>query len=89
MTSTYYTYSQTNLKLETSGSYAEKIVKTLTYYILGLKVTEPAVLVDGDIAKQHFDSMVFVHEVAKQHDVFVGAIAYGVLVSARASFWLD
>ena len=32
---------------------------------------------------------VFVHEVAKQHDSFAGAIAFGVLVSARASFWLD
>ena len=29
---------------------------------------------------------VFVPEVAKQHDVFSGAIAFGVLVSARASF---
>ena len=28
-------------------------------------------------------------EVAKQHDVFAGAKAFGVLVSARASFWLD
>ena len=32
---------------------------------------------------------VFVREVAKQHDVFAGAITSGVLVSARASFWLD
>ena len=32
---------------------------------------------------------VFVPEVAKQHDVFAGAIAFGVFVSARASFWLD
>ena len=32
---------------------------------------------------------VFVAEVSKQHDVFAGAIAFGVLVSARASFWLD
>ena len=32
---------------------------------------------------------VFVPEVAMQHDVFAGAIAFGVLVSARASFWLD
>ena len=32
---------------------------------------------------------VFVPEVAKQHDVFAGAIAFGVLVSARASFWLN
>ena len=38
------------------------------------KVTEPAV---------------FVSEVARQHDVFVSAIAFGVLVSARASFGLD
>ena len=30
---------------------------------------------------------VFVPEVAKQHDVFVPAIASKVLVSARASFW--
>ena len=29
---------------------------------------------------------VFVPEVAKQHDVFSGAIAFGVLVSAHASF---
>ena len=29
---------------------------------------------------------VFVPEVAKQHDVFACAIAFGVLVSARASF---
>ena len=29
---------------------------------------------------------VFVPEVAKQHDVLSGAIAFGVLVSARASF---
>ena len=34
-------------------------------------------------------SVSFVPEVAKQHDVFAGAIAFGVLVSARASFWLD
>ena len=27
--------------------------------------------------------------VAKQHDVFAGAIVLGVLVSVRASFWLD
>ena len=32
------------------------------------------------------DPEVFVPEVAKQHDVFAGAIAVGVLVSARASF---
>ena len=32
---------------------------------------------------------VFVPEVPKQHDVFAGAIAFGVLVSARNSFWLD
>ena len=36
-----------------------------------IKVTEPAV---------------FVHEVAKQHDIFFGAIASGILASARASF---
>ena len=29
---------------------------------------------------------VFVPEVAKQHHVFAGAISFGVLVSARASF---
>ena len=28
-------------------------------------------------------------EVAKQHDVFAGAIAVGILVRARASFWWD
>ena len=28
---------------------------------------------------------VFIPEVAKQHDVFAGVIAFGVLVSARAS----
>ncbi len=38
------------------------------------EVTEPAVVVP---------------EVAKQHDVFVRAIAFGVLVSARASFCSD
>ena len=32
------------------------------------------------------DRAVFVPEVAKRHDVFAGAIAFGVLVSARASF---
>ena len=32
---------------------------------------------------------VFVPEDAKQHDVFVHAIASGVLVSARVSFSLD
>ena len=32
---------------------------------------------------------VSVAEVAKQQDVFSGAIAFGVLTSAHASFWLD
>ena len=32
---------------------------------------------------------VFVPEVAKQRHEFVGAIAFGVFVSTRASFWLD
>ena len=32
---------------------------------------------------------VFVPEVARQHDEFVRTIAFGVLVSARASLWLD
>ena len=32
---------------------------------------------------------VFVPRVAKQYDVFPGAFAFEVLVSARASFWLD
>ena len=31
----------------------------------------------------------FIPEVAKQHHVFAGTIAFGVLVSARASFGLD
>ncbi len=35
------------------------------------------------------DPAVFVQEVAKQHDVFVDVITFGVLLSARASFWLD
>ena len=30
---------------------------------------------------------IFVTEVAKQHDVFAGAIAFGELVSARACFF--
>ena len=32
---------------------------------------------------------VFFPEVAKQHDIFAGVIAFGVLMSAFASFWLD
>ena len=32
---------------------------------------------------------VFIPDVAKQHDEFVRAIAFGVLVSACTSFWLD
>ena len=32
---------------------------------------------------------VFLPEVAKQHDIFAGAIAFGVLVNARVSIWLD
>ena len=35
------------------------------------------------------EQAVFVHEVAKQHDVFADAIAFEVLVSARAGSWLD
>ena len=35
------------------------------------------------------EPVVFVPEVAKQHDVFAGATAFGVLESACASFWLD
>ena len=31
----------------------------------------------------------FVPEVAKQHDVFARPIAFGALVSARTTFWLD
>ena len=46
--------------------------------------------VDDEIPPPRRDETVrFVPEVAKQHDVFAGAIAFGVLVSARASFWLD
>ena len=35
------------------------------------------------------EPVVFVPEVAKQRDVFVRAIAFGALVSARARVWLD
>ena len=39
------------------------------------------------------EPVVFVPEVAKQHDLsllgYVGAIAFGVLVGARGSLWLD
>ena len=42
--------------------------------------------VDGAITSPTTKPAVFVPEVAKQHDVFVRAIANGVLVSARASF---
>ena len=46
--------------------------------------------VDGEIPPPRRDWACGVRpEVAKQHDVFAGAIAFGVLVSARASFWLD
>ena len=41
----------------------------------------------GEIPPQNGNEpAVFVPEVAKQHDVFAGTIAFGVLVSARASF---
>ena len=43
--------------------------------------------VDGKIIFSRSDEpAVSVPEVAKQHDVFVRAIAFGVLVNARASF---
>ncbi len=46
--------------------------------------------VDGDITSPEMtEPAIFVPEVAKQHDVFVCAIAFGVLVSTRACFWLD
>ena len=47
------------------------------------KLTAKSRLRDGT------EPTVFVPEVAKQHDVLAGAIAFGVLVSARASFLLD
>ena len=36
------------------------------------------------------ESTAFIPKIAKQHDVFAGVIAFGVIiiVSARASFWL-
>ena len=44
--------------------------------------------VDGLMANSRLqdgaEPAVFVPEVAKQHDVFAGVIAFGVLVSARA-----
>ena len=46
--------------------------------------------VDDEIQlRRGSEPVVFFPEVAKQHDVFAGAIAFGVLVSPRASFWLD
>ena len=44
-------------------------------------------LVPGQLmAKEGTEPAIFVNKVAKQHDVFIGAIAFRVLVSARASF---
>ena len=43
-------------------------------------------LMTKSLLRDGTEPAVFVPEVAKQHDVFAGAIAFGVLVSARASF---
>ena len=43
-------------------------------------------LMARSLLREVTEPAVFVPEVAKQHDVFVRAIASGVLVSARASF---
>ena len=43
-------------------------------------------LIAGSLLREVTEPAVFVPEVAKRHDVFVRAIANGVLVSSRASF---
>ena len=46
--------------------------------------------VDGEIPPSRWDwARDFRPEAAKQHDIFAGVIAFRVLVSGRASFWLD
>ncbi len=46
-------------------------------------------LMATSLLREVTEPAVFVPEFAKQHDVFARAIAFGVLVSPRASFWLD
>ncbi len=46
-------------------------------------------LMATSLLREVTEPAIFVPDVAKQHDVFVRAIAFGVLVSARTGFWLD
>ncbi len=46
-------------------------------------------LMATSLLREVTEPAVFVPEVAKQHDVFVRTIAFGVLVNTHASFWLD
>ncbi len=46
-------------------------------------------LMATSLLREVTEPAVFVPEVVKQHDVFICTMAFGVVVSARASFWLD
>ena len=49
-------------------------------------LAQSVVLCNQSVLREGTEPAVFFHEVAMQHDVFSRAIAFGVLVSARASF---
>ena len=46
-------------------------------------------VIEDILPRELTEPAIFVTDVAKQHDEVVRGIDFGVLVSTRASFWLD
>ncbi len=61
----------------------------LFFLLVGNSRGDKYQLMATSLLREVTEPAVFVPEVAKQHDVCVRAIAFGELVSAGASFWLD